>query len=181
MERTGPAAGTRSQTGTQVRSPTHADGTSVRFVSTDAGEQTAGEKDGKELTLHASPDMMAQLVGMQQDLLRTAHKEKKDSQAPVEGEGYTVMYRRVGSRWEESSGEAPCCPTEDLELEKLEEVDMECVQYHCDATIMVPDNHEQKPWKVRAVLDSGAGVSCISEKMAADLGARFEGTQLYSP
>ena len=73
----------------------------MRFVSTDAGEQTAGEKGGKELTLHASPDMMAQLVGMQ-DLLRTTHKEKKYSPAPAEGEGDTVMYRRVGSRWKDS-------------------------------------------------------------------------------
>ena len=31
------------------------------------------------------------------------------------------------------------------------------------------------------MLDSGAGVSCISEKMAADLGAHFEGTRIVYP
>lgn len=35
----------------------------------------------------------------------------------------------------------------DLELEELEEVDMECVQYHCEATVTVPEKQGQQPWK----------------------------------
>lgn len=46
---------------------------------------------------------------------------------------------------------------------KLQEVDMESVQYHCEATIMVPNSRGQQPMKVGAVLDSGSGVSCVGE------------------
>lgn len=71
----------------------------------------------------------------------------------VDREGYTVMYRCVKSRWDESSGEAltPCNPTmghvDDLELQKLAEVeDIRCVQYHCAATIvMVLDKRGLQP------------------------------------
>lgn len=67
---------------------------------------------------------------------------------------------------------------EDLELEELAEVDMELVQYHCEAAIMVPHMHEQQLWKVRVVPDNGAGESCISEKMAAELEAHSKGTSI---
>lgn len=68
-ERTGPAAGPRSQTGTHVRNP-DADGTGVRFSSTEKEEKSAGENGGQMLNLWVSPDTMTQLVGVQQDLVR---------------------------------------------------------------------------------------------------------------
>lgn len=58
---------------------------------------------------------------------------------------------------------------------------MECVQYHYEATVTMPDEHGQLPWKVREVLDGGSGVSYISEKMTAGLGAHFEGMRVAYP
>lgn len=99
-----------------------------------------------------------------------------------------MTYRRVENRWDKSSGEAltPCSPKmedmDDLELEKLEAVDRERVQYHCGATILVPHKREHsQPCKVGAVLDSGAGVFCISKGMANDLGSHLEGTRIVFP
>lgn len=55
---------------------------------------------------------------------------------------------------------------------------MRYLHCHCDATGIVPNKHAKQPWKARAVLYSGTGVSCISEKMVAELRAYFEGTQI---
>lgn len=66
----------------------------------------------------------------------------------------------------------------DLEQKGLEVVDMERVYCHYDAISTVPDNHGQEPWKVRAMINNGAGVSCkLSENMPAGLGAPFEGAR----
>lgn len=69
----------------------------------------------------------------------------------------------------------------DLELEELERVDMKYVQCYCEARITVPNKHVRQPCKVRTALDSGAGVSCISERMRAELAVPFERTQIVHP
>lgn len=75
-----------------------------------------------------------------------------------------MTYLRVESQRDECGGEeaATMCKqkledVEDLELEHLGRVEMECFQYHCEATSMVLDKCGQQPWKIRAVLHSGAG------------------------
>lgn len=54
---------------------------------------------------------------------------------------------------------SPCSPKvvdmNDLELEKLDKVDRQCIQHLCEATIMVPDKRGEQAWAVREVLDSG--------------------------
>lgn len=66
-----------------------------------------------------------------------------------------MTYRLVEGQYDESGGEALtiCCPqmegVQDLELEELEGVAVECVQYHCEAIILRPDKLGQEPWKVR--------------------------------
>lgn len=67
----------------------------------------------------------------------------------------------------------------DIDAE-LEEVDIEGVQYHCEATIIVTNSRGQQPLKVGAVLESGSRVSCESEKLAARLKAHFDETQILS-
>lgn len=64
---------------------------------------------------------------------------------------------------------------------ELDELDIESVQYPCMATIVVPNERGQQPMKVRAVLDSEAGVSCVSEKAARKLGDKVEGAQIVNP
>lgn len=71
-------------------------------------------------------------------------------------------------------------PEGDIDVE-LKEVDMESVQYHHKATIMVFNSRGQQPMKVGAVLDSGSTVSCASEKLAAKLGAYFDGIRVVHP
>lgn len=95
----------------------HEDGTGVGFVSTEKGEQGAGENGGQMLTLRVSPDMMIQLVG-KQDILRTAIAGIEISGIIADWKGDAVTYRRVECRWDESSGAAlnPCSP-------KMEDVD----------------------------------------------------------
>lgn len=64
----------------------------------------------------------------------------------------------------------------DLELEELENVDTKSVQNHCKVGITVFDKHGHQPWSVRGVLERGAGILCVSGKMAAELGTHFGGT-----
>lgn len=127
------------------------------------------------------------MVGIQQDILRAAGAMKKGSETRAEEEGKTVSCCGGESQWDECGGGAlTSCRKKmvdvgDLELGELEEVDLECVPYHCDATMIVADEHGQQSWEVRAVHDSAAGVSCICEKMAAEIGAHFEGTRNIYP
>lgn len=58
---------------------------------------------------------------------------------------------------------------------------MESVQYHGEATIMLPDSREQESMKVGAVLRSRSGVSCASGKLATKLGTHFDQTQVVYP
>ena len=43
------------------------------------------------------------------------------------------------------------------------QVDEEPYQVHCSAGITVPEGEESKPYIVGTVVDSGAGISCVSE------------------
>lgn len=65
----------------------------------------------------------------------------------------------------------------DIEAE-LEEVDIEGVQYHCEAIIIVQNDRRQQPSKVSAVLYTVSGVSCVLEKPAVKFGAHLMGPKL---
>ena len=61
------------------------------------------------------------------------------------------------------------------------EVDMEAKQFHCKARIIVPGHHGKGAMEVDAVLDSGSGISCISESLAKLLSRYVRGTQITFP
>lgn len=88
-----------------------------------------------------------------------------------------VKYYRVETSLEQPSREvenANVILDNNVDAE-FEEVDMESVQYHCEATIM-PNNGGQQPVKRGAMLDSASEVSYASETLATKLGAHFDGT-----
>ena len=63
--------------------------------------------------------------------------------------------------------------------EALEEwnaaVDLESMNYHCDAIFLVLNQISQGSVNVRAIMDSGLGMTFISNKIAARMVAHFEG------
>lgn len=66
---------------------------------------------------------------------------------------------------------------EDVDVEP-EELDMQSVEYYCEATVVELNSPGQQPVKVWAMLESGFGLSCLPEKLAAELGAHFVGTRI---
>lgn len=55
------------ETGTGVRSPVHADGTSVRHIAA-AEEELRADEDGATINVQISAGMMRQMIGIQQDI-----------------------------------------------------------------------------------------------------------------
>ena len=55
------------------------------------------------------------------------------------------------------------------------QVDVEPHQFHCSTGIMVPGGQDSEPYMVGTVLDSGAGVSFVSEATVCALQKRFPG------
>lgn len=58
---------------------------------------------------------------------------------------------------------------------------MGSVHYQFETAVMVPNGRGQQPMEVRAVLDSGSEVSCVSEKVAAELGIHFNRAKIVYP
>ena len=127
------------------------------------------------MTLHLSDGMPAGIISLQKDILERSRRNQEGGQT---SDGEPVMYRRVfngpagevaPSREQEKLGEAV--------VDRNDEVDLESVRYHYDATILVPNSVGHEPMMVGAVLDSGSGVTCISEKVASCLaGCSFRGS-----
>ena len=58
------------------------------------------------------------------------------------------------------------------------QVDVEPHPFHCSTDIMVPGGENSKPYMVGTVLDSGAGISCVSEATVCALQKRFPGVDV---
>ena len=61
------------------------------------------------------------------------------------------------------------------------QVDVEPHQFHCSTGIIVPVGEDSEPCMVGTVVDSGAGISCVSEAIACALQKRFPGVDVVQP
>lgn len=68
-----------------------------------------------------------------------------------------------------------------LMLSSLEEDGLESAPHHREAVIMALNDVGQQPIKVGAVLGGGSAVRRRSGKLAAELGAHFDGTRVVLP
>lgn len=57
-------------------------------------------------------------------------------------------------------------------------ITLKSINYHSGATLLVRNTCRQKLMELGAVLDSGSGVTCISEKLAAQMGTQSKGGRL---
>lgn len=57
---------------------------------------------------------------------------------------------------------------------ELKTTEVNAYHFHPLVTL-VPNENDQEPMKVGAVLDGGSGVTCISKKVDAQVGAYFAG------
>lgn len=76
----------------------HEHRTSVRHVAAAEEELGEDENDGGMLNVQFSPDMVTQMIRIQQDILRAGGGMKKDSETRAEEKGEAVSYRRVESQ-----------------------------------------------------------------------------------
>ena len=61
------------------------------------------------------------------------------------------------------------------------QVDVEPHQFHCSTGMMVLGGDDSEPYMVGTVLDSGAGISCVSETTVCALKKRFPGVDVLRP
>ena len=61
------------------------------------------------------------------------------------------------------------------------QVDVEPHQFRCLTGIMVPGGEDLEPYMMGTVLDSGAGISCVSEATVCALQKRFLGVDVVQP
>ena len=61
------------------------------------------------------------------------------------------------------------------------QVDVEPHQFHCSTGIMIPGGEDSEPYMVGTVLDSGAGISCVSEATVYALQKRYQGFDVVQP
>ena len=61
------------------------------------------------------------------------------------------------------------------------QVDVETNQFYYLTGIMVPGGKDSEPYMVGTVLDSGAGISCLSEATVCALQKRFPGVDVVQP
>lgn len=120
--------------------------------------------NGEMVNLHITPGITRRMIGIHQEILREAVRTREGSETRAEEERQTATYCLVLIKWDESDGQATTLYKQDLEgvgdleLEELEDVHTKCVQNHCGVAAIVLDNRGHRPWKVRRVLDSGAGI-----------------------
>ena len=58
------------------------------------------------------------------------------------------------------------------------QVDVETYRFHCSTGVMIPGGEDSEPYMVGTVLDSGAGISCVSEVTVCAL--RFPGSTWFN-
>ena len=61
------------------------------------------------------------------------------------------------------------------------QVDVEFHQFHCLTGIMVPGGEDSESYMIGTVLDSGAGISCVSEVTVCALQRQFPGVDVVQP
>ena len=61
------------------------------------------------------------------------------------------------------------------------QVDVEPHQFHCSTGIMIPGGEDSEPYMVGTVLDSEAGILCVSEATVCALQKRFQGFDVVQP
>ena len=120
------------------------------------------------------------MVQLQRDIAQRAKQDFKPAwEAPPSesnkqsgDEDRVVTYRRV------TYG-----PLNDLpgDLGQDGHVEIESRKFHCSASILVPGDHGRRAMEINAVLDSGAGITCISEKLATRLSQHFARMQVAFP
>ena len=60
-------------------------------------------------------------------------------------------------------------------------VDVEPLQFHCSSNVVVPGDMVGDSLTVGTVLDSGSGITCLSERLAQQLEKHFRGERLVHP
>ena len=60
-------------------------------------------------------------------------------------------------------------------------VDVEPLQFHCSSSIVVPGDMVGESMTIGTVLDSGLGITCLSEKLAQQMEQHFRGERLVHP
>ena len=116
---------------------------------------------------------------MQRDIAQRAQQEFKpaweelplESNKQSEDEDRVVTYRRV------TYGPLNDPPGD---LGQDGDVEIDSRKFHRSANILVPGDHG-KAMEINAVLDSEAGITCISEKLATRLSQHFAGMQVTFP
>ena len=71
-----------------------------------------------------------------------------------------------------------CRHTED---DRAAGVQCKLYKFHCSAGIMVPGGEDSEPYMVGTALDSGAGISCVSEATVCALQKRFPVVDVVQP
>ena len=61
------------------------------------------------------------------------------------------------------------------------QADVKPHQCHCSTGIIVPGGEDSEPYVVGTVLDSGAGILCVSEATVCVLKKRFPGVAVLRP
>ena len=74
------------------------------------------------------------------------------------------------------AGMAPC-----NSVGESDDVDIEPVQFHCTANIMVPGGEKHAPLEVKAVLNSASGITAISVPLLEKVAAQLSGTEMSRP
>ena len=60
-------------------------------------------------------------------------------------------------------------------------VDVEPLQFHCSSNVVVPGDMVGDSMTVGTVLDSGSGITCLSERLAQQMEEHFRGERLVHP
>ena len=60
-------------------------------------------------------------------------------------------------------------------------VDVEPIQFHCSSKVLIPRNIVGDSMTVGPVLDSGSGITCLSERLAQKMEQHFRGERLIHP
>ena len=60
-------------------------------------------------------------------------------------------------------------------------VDAEPLQFHCSSKVVIPRNIVGDSMTVDPVLDSGLGITCLSERLAQKMEQHFRGERLIHP
>ena len=133
--------------------------------------------------------MVSEVLGLQANILEKERINKegkcRDSSRKEPEEAHeethdTVAYRRVESCTDREARDDAGLVHGDLDAE-LGEVDMESVQYHCEATIMVPNSRGQEPMKVGAVLEVDPVCHVCRRNWQQNWGPTLMGPKLCTP